>query len=64
MIYIRLDKELQPQTFLTKIQEEINLHAKNNSLKDSVLCIEIKKTSHIVEELINNKALTDVKSKL
>jgi hypothetical protein len=64
MIYIRLDKEIQPQALLKKIQEEINLHAKNNSLEESLLCIEIKTTSHIVEELVNYKALPNIESKL
>jgi hypothetical protein len=50
-LYIRLDKEINPQQLLQKLQHEINEHRKSNSLENSVLCIDIKNISHVVEDI-------------
>ena len=50
-LYIRLDKEINPKQLLQKIQHEVNQHRKSNSLENSVLCIDIKNITHIVEDI-------------
>lgn len=50
-IYIKLDKEINPQQLLQKLQHEINEHRKSNSLENSVLCIDIKNITHVVEDI-------------
>jgi hypothetical protein len=50
-IYIRLDKEINPQQLLQKLQHQINEHRKSNSLESSILSIDIKNTSHVVEDI-------------
>lgn len=54
-LYIRLDKEINPQQLLQKLQHEINEHSKSNSLEDSILCVDIKPTSHVVDSLVREK---------
>jgi hypothetical protein len=53
MILIRLNKDIDPNWLLQKLQYEINEHSKYNSLEDSVLCINIKTISQTSDELIN-----------
>ena len=50
-LYIRLNKDINPQQLLQKIQNQINEHRKSNSLGDSVLCIDIKNITHVVEDI-------------
>jgi hypothetical protein len=50
-LYIRLNKEINPQQLLQKLQHKISEHGKNNSLKDSILCIEIRNVSHAVDDI-------------
>ena len=50
-MYIRLNKEINPQQLLQKLQHKISEHVKNNSLKDSILCIEIRNVSHVVDDI-------------
>lgn len=52
-IYFRLNKEINTQKLLNKLQEEINNHSQNNRLEDSILCIEIRTISHICDETIS-----------
>jgi hypothetical protein len=54
-LYFRLNKDINPQELLKKLQDEINNHRQSNSLEDSILCIEIKNTSHVVENLVRQK---------
>ena len=54
-LYIRLNKEINPQQLLQKIQHEVNEHRKSNSLKDSILCVDIKPTSHVIDSLVREK---------
>jgi len=51
-IYIRLNKEIHPQELLKKLQHEINNHRENNSLEESILCIEIKNVSNVIENIV------------
>ena len=62
-IYIRLNKDLNPKELLQKLQQEINNHKKDNDLKDSILCIDIKNIVHVVEEVAQNKALEYMENK-
>ena len=62
-IYIRLNKDLNPKELLQKLQHEINNHKKDNDLKDSILCIDIKNIVHVVEEVAQNKALEYMENK-
>lgn len=52
MIAVRLDKDINPNWLLQKLQHEINEHRKSNSLEDSILYIDIKTISQISDELI------------
>jgi hypothetical protein len=52
MIAIRLDKDINPNWLLQKLQHEINEHRKCNSLEDSILYIDIKTISQTSDELI------------
>lgn len=52
MIAIRLDKDINPNYILQKIQNEINEHSKNNEIQNSILYIEIKNTAQVYDELI------------
>lgn len=52
-LYFRLNKDLNTQQLLQKLQHEINEHRKSNSLEDSILCIEIRTISHICDETIS-----------
>ena len=54
-LYFRLNKDINPQELLKKLQDEINNHRQSNSLEDSILCIEIKNTSHVIENLVRQK---------
>lgn len=54
-LYIRLNKEINPQQLLQKIQHQINEHRKSNSLEDSILCVDIKPTSYVVDSLVREK---------
>ena len=54
-LYIRLNKDINPQQLLQKIQHEVNEHRKSNSLEDSILCVDIKPTSHVVDSLVREK---------
>jgi hypothetical protein len=54
-IYIRLNKEINPQALLKKLQEEINNHGQNNRLEDSILCVEIKNTASVIESVAREK---------
>ena len=54
-IYIRLNKEINPQQLLKKINDEINSHKQNNILKDSILCIHIKNAANVIENLSREK---------
>lgn len=50
-IYLKLNKDINPQQLLQKLQQEINEHRKSNSLEDSVLCINIKNITHVIEDI-------------
>ena len=50
-LYIRLNKEINPQQLLQKIQHDVNEHRKSNSLENSVLCIDVKNITHVVEDI-------------
>lgn len=50
-LYINLNKNINPQHLLQKIQQEINEHGKSNRLENSVLCIDIKNITHVVEDI-------------
>lgn len=50
-IYIKLDKDINPQQLLHKLQHQINEHRQSNSIEDSILCIDIKNISHVVEDI-------------
>lgn len=50
-LYIRLNKDINPQQLLQKLQHQINEHRKSNSLENSVLCIDIKNITHVVEDI-------------
>lgn len=52
-LYFRLNKNLNTKQLLQKIQHDIEQYRKNNSLEDSILCIEIKTISHICNETIS-----------
>lgn len=52
MLAIRLNKEINTNWLLQKIQHEINQHSKRNILEDSILYIDIKTISHTSNELI------------
>lgn len=52
MIAIRLNKEINAEFLLQKLQHEINEHRKCNTLEDSILYIEIKSVSQVSDELI------------
>ena len=54
-IYFRLNKDINTQELLKKLKEEINNHRQANSLEDSILCIEIKNASHVIENLARQK---------
>ena len=54
-LYIRLNKEINPQQLLQKIQHEVNEYRKSNSLEDSILCIDIKPAAHVVDNLVKQK---------
>lgn len=54
-IYFRLNKEINTRELLKKLQDEINNHGKDNNLEESVLCIEIKNTAHVIENLARQK---------
>ena len=51
-LYFRLNKDINPQELLKKLQDEINNHRQSNNLEDSILCIEIKNTSHVIENIV------------
>lgn len=51
-MYLRLNKDINPQQLLQKLQHAINEHRKCNSLEDSILCIDIKNISHVSDKLI------------
>jgi hypothetical protein len=53
MIAIRLNKDIDPNWLLQKLQHEINEHRKCNNLEDSILYIDIKTISQTSDELIN-----------
>jgi hypothetical protein len=53
MIAIRLNKDINPNWLLQKLQHEINEHRKCNSLEDSILYIDIKNISQTADELIH-----------
>jgi hypothetical protein len=53
MIAIRLNKDINPNWLLQKLQHEINEHRKCNSLEDSILYIDIKTISQTADELIH-----------
>lgn len=52
MLAIRLNKDINPNWLLQKLQHEINEHRKCNTLDDSILYIDIKTISQISDELI------------
>lgn len=52
MIAINLNKEINTNYLLQKIQHEINQHRQSNTLEDSILYIDIKTISHTSDELI------------
>ena len=54
-IYIRLNKEINPQALLNKLQEEIKSHMQQSSLEDSILCVEIKNTASVIESVAREK---------
>jgi len=51
-LYFRLNKDLNTQQLLKKLQHEINDYRKSGNLEDSILCIEIKRISHTSNETI------------
>jgi hypothetical protein len=53
MIAIRLNKDINQNWLLQKLQHEINEHRKCNSLEDSILYIDIKTISQTADELIH-----------
>lgn len=52
MIAIKLNKEINTNYLLQKIQHEINQHRQSNTLEDSILYIDIKTISHTSDKLI------------
>jgi len=54
-IYIRLNKDINPQQLLQKIQHQINEYRKSNTIEDSTLCIDIKPTAHVVDSLVRQR---------
>lgn len=52
MIAIKLNKEINPNWLLQKLQHEINEHRKCNTLEDSILYIDIKTILQTSDELI------------
>ena len=50
-LYIKLDKEINPQQLLQKIKHEVNEHRKSHSLENSILFIDIKPIVHVVDGL-------------
>lgn len=52
MIAIRLNKNINPQWLLNKIQNEINNNIKDNNIDDSILCIDIKTITQTNNEFI------------
>lgn len=52
MIAIRLNKDINPNWLLQKVQHEINEHRKCNTLEDSILYIDIKTISQVSDELM------------
>ena len=54
-IYFRLNKDINPKELLRKLQEEIKTHRQHSNLEDSILCIEIKNTTSVVESLARQK---------
>lgn len=62
-LYIRLDKEINPQQLLQKIQREVNEHRKSNSLEDSILCVDIRPTAHVVDSLVREKVTAYLEEK-
>lgn len=54
-LYINLNKNINPQHLLQKIQQEINEHRKSNRLEDGILCVEIKSAAHVIEEMVKTK---------
>jgi uncharacterized protein YihD (DUF1040 family) len=52
MIAIRLNKDINPNWLLQKLQHEINEHRKCNTLENSILYIDIKTVSQTADELI------------
>jgi uncharacterized protein YihD (DUF1040 family) len=50
-IYLKLNKDINLEQLLQKLQQEINEHRKSNSLENSVLCINIKNITHVIEDI-------------
>lgn len=48
-IHIRLDKPINQKQVLQQIQNQINEHRKSNRIEDSILSIDIKNVSHVVD---------------
>jgi hypothetical protein len=51
-IYIRLNKEINPQKLLADINKEINDHCKSHKAEDSILCINIRSISETTDGMI------------
>jgi len=54
-LYIRLNKEIKPQELLKKIEQEVVQYRNNNNLEDSILCIDIKNASCVIENITRGK---------
>ena len=50
-LYVKLDKDINPNWLLQKLQHKIFEHSNRNNLENSVLCIEIKNINHVVEDI-------------
>lgn len=51
-LYIKLDKGINAKQLLQKIEHQINEHRKNNTIEDSILCIDIKPIANVVDSLV------------
>lgn len=51
-LYIRLNKEINPQKLLADINKEINNHCRSHKAEDSILCIHLRSISETTDGMI------------
>ena len=51
-LYIRLNKEINPQKLLKDINKEIKDHCQSHKPEDSILCINIRSISETTDGMI------------